>query len=352
MKKLFLLICLSFSGLFAVANHITGGTIYYTYEKSGNDLIYHVILNLYRDSTSNGAQLDAQTPIAIYENVTNKMVDSRMVSKSQTVALSLKNYSPCIQSPPIIKYQVGWYPFDVTLPPSPYGYTIVYQRCCRIAGINNLIGSSNTGATYTAQIPGFNSLPDAPENNSAFFNGKDTVVVCANNSFCYDFGAVDKDGDSLAYSFCNAYIGGSTANPSPNPPEEPPYSSVNYSGFYNESMPMGPDVHLDPKTGMVCGIAPAAGIYVVTVCVTEYRRGVPIAVQRKDVQIKVGDCNVADAALKPEYISCDGFNYTFSNEAPASPLIHTYFWDFGDGGTATTSNPTHNYADTGTYTFK
>jgi PKD repeat protein len=127
---------------------------------------------------------------------------------------------------------------------------------------------------------------------------------------------------------------------------------VPYSSSYNESFPLGTGVTIDPKTGLMCGIAPPAGIYVVTVCVTEWRKGVPIATQRKDLQIKVGDCNIADAALKSEYLSCDGFTYTFGNEAPASPLIKTYFWDFGDGTTSTEPMPSHTYADTGTYTFR
>jgi gliding motility-associated-like protein len=359
-KALLIFVVLSCLFLYkSYANHITGGTIYYTLvTQSGNDFTYHVVLNLYRDSTSTGAPLDNTAPIAIFNNSTNQSVWTGLIPRNDVIALSLRSPNPCIQNPPIIKYQVGIYEFDVTLPGIPSGYTITYQRCCRIAGINNLFGSSSVGATYTAQIPGTSPLATAPANNSARFTGKDTVIVCANNFFCYDFSAFDPDSgspslkDSLSYSFCSAYMGGSTGNPAPNPPQSPPYFEVPYANPYNESSPLGSGVTIDPKTGMMCGIAPFAGIYVVTVCVTEWRQGVPIATQRKDLQIKVGDCNVADAFLKPEYISCDGFTYTFRNEAPATPLIKTYFWDFGDGTTSTDATPSHTYADTGTYTFK
>jgi hypothetical protein len=89
------------------------------------------------------------------------------------------------------------------------GYTITYQRCCRINGISNLSSSGSFGATYTADIPGTTSLPDAPENNSAKFTGTDTVIVCGGYPFTYSFAAEDPDpNDVLRYSFCQAYVGG------------------------------------------------------------------------------------------------------------------------------------------------
>lgn len=90
----------------------------------------------------------------------------------------------------------------------------------------------------------------------------------------------------------------------------------------------------------------------ITVCVSEYRNGVLIAVQRKDIQIDIGECTTVQATLKPQYITCDGFTYTFSNEASFSPLVNSYYWEFSDGFISTQSNPTHTFADTGTYTFK
>ncbi|MGN6163693.1 MAG: PKD domain-containing protein [Flavisolibacter sp.] len=346
------------------AKHITGGEMYYTLiSQAGNSYSYHVVLKLYRDCNAppDAAQLDESAGISIFNNATNISVWNNTVPMSRKDKLNLGFPSRCILSPPDVCYEVGYYEFNVTLDGTTAGYTIAYQRCCRIGGINNLLNSNAAGATYTAQVPGTSVLPNGPANNSARFRGSDTVIICANNSFCYDFGAIDPDsptlGDSLSYNFCNAFVGGGQGgqgynSPAPNPPAPPPYFSVPYAPPYNEGAPLGSGVNLDRKTGMLCGIAPPPGIYVVTVCATEWRKGKPIATQRKDLQIKVGDCNIADAALKPEYISCDGFTYNFHNEAPPNPLIKTYFWDFGDGTTSTEPTPAHTYADTGTYTFK
>ena len=359
MKKFSLLLLLSFSGILAFGNHITGGEMYYILTgQSGNSYTYHVTLKLYRDCNAppGSAELDVSAPISIFRNSDNVSVWANTVDKKPTVILSLDKPNPCINNPPVVCYQVGYYEFDVTLPGTAEGYTITYQRCCRIAGINNLINSNSVGATYRAFIPGTSALASGPANNSAHFIGDDKVIICANNPFCYDFGAQDGDGDQLSYSFCTAYTGGTTVMPSPNPPNAPSgaggtYPGDPYAGAYSPDSPLGAGVTLDPKTGMMCGIAPEPGIYVVTVCVTETRNGVAIAVQRKDLQIKVGDCSSTKPALKPAYITCDGFNLFFFNQNN-NPLIHTYLWDFGDGTTSTEAAPTHTFSDTGTYAIK
>lgn len=353
MKKLALLLTVVTTQIAAFAAHITGGEMYYTLvSQSGGNFTYQVTLKLYRDCFSTGAQLDPSAPIAIFNSATNAMVWSQSVPKTQEIRQNLSSPNPCIQNPPAVCYDVGFYTFTVTLPGIASGYTIAYQRCCRIAGINNVSASSSSGATYTATIPGTFAGSSAPANNSANFRGVDTVIICANNNFCYDFGASDPDGDSLVYSFSNAYVGGSQGAPAPNPPNSPPYSSVPYSAPYSAFAPLGAGVSINRQTGLMCGVAPPGGIYVVTVAVQEYRNGVLIATQRKDLQIKVGDCNVADAELKPEYITCDGFTYTFSNEAPPNPLVKTYYWELGDGFTSTEASPTHTFADTGIYSIK
>lgn len=359
MKKFLLVILIIVSfGTATQANHITGGEMYYTFKgMSGTSYTYEVTLKLFRDCNSTGALLDAKAAIAIFNKTNGTIVWNNLVDKAPTVRLNLSTPDPCITNPPAVCYEVGYYTFTVSLPASTAGYIISYQRCCRIAGINNLSNSSDVGSTYSAEIPGTNSGATAPQNNSARFAGQDTVVVCANNFFRYSFAATDGDGDSLAYSFCNAYTGGAPppGDPAPNPPGAPPYSSVPYSSPFNGFAPLGPSVNLNSKTGLISGIAPAAGIYVVTVCATEYRNGIPIATQRKDLQIKVGDCSIAKATLEPTYITCDGFTLNFSNLSN-SPLINTYFWDFGviarTDDTSNIATPAFTFPDTGVYRIK
>lgn len=354
MKRSSLLILTLGLVLAANANHITGGEIFYRLTgQSGGNYTYAVTLKLYRDHFSTGAQLDDVAPIGIFDRLTGKTIWTRTVLRTSIEFLDLLSPGPCINNPPPVYYDVGHYDFTVTLPASENGYLITYQRCCRIAGINNLSGSSSVGATYIAEIPGTKQIPTAPANTSAHFVGPDTVIVCQHNAFTYSFNAFDADGDSLSYSFCDAYIGGSTTVPAPEPPSGPPYFSVPYVSPFGGGQPMGAGVTIDNKTGLVSGIAPEAGIYVMTVCVYEYRNKVLIATQRKDLQIKVGDCSVAAANLPPQTINCESFTSHFINAGDQS-LIHSYFWTFGDpasgsSNSSTLPNPSHVFTDTGVF---
>ncbi|MCC6287315.1 MAG: gliding motility-associated C-terminal domain-containing protein [Chitinophagaceae bacterium] len=267
-------------------------------------------------------------------------------------SLSLRDPGKCIDNPPAVCYEVGTYSITVTLAPETGGYTIAYQRCCRIENMSNINGSGQVGATYTADVPGTNIAADAPKNSSPVFATKDTTIVCEDNYFLYDFSSTDADGDSLSYMFCSAYSGGSTNNPQPQIALAPPYTPVPYSFGFGASAPMGANVTIDSKTGIITGIAPAAGIYVITVCVNEFRKGILINIHRKDIQIKVAACTIAAAALDPVYMSCDGFTLTLQNKSNSN-LIKSYYWDFGVPGvtndTSTVARPTYTYADTGTY---
>ncbi|MBI5856525.1 MAG: gliding motility-associated C-terminal domain-containing protein [Sphingobacteriales bacterium] len=353
----------------AKSAHITGGEMFYTYlGQSGGNYQYHVTVKLFRDCyCSNCATLDLAIGMAVFDRGNGSMVWSNgSVQRTNVVTLSLTSPSPCINNPPTVCYEVGYYETDISLPATPNGYIVVFQRCCRIPGINNLINSNGVGATYTAEIPGTNPLATAPVNNSARFVGADTVVVCANNPFTYSFAAQDADGDQLSYSFCTAYLGGGQAanppngpnTPTPFPPANPPYIPVPYATPpFDATSPLGPGVTINSITGLITGIAPAAGIYVVTVCVTETRNGVVIATQRKDLQIKVGDCDLATPVLNPRATTCDGFTLNFQNDDPSpSPLINSYFWDFGvptlTNDTSNLANPTYTYPDTGVFVVK
>lgn len=366
LKRFVLILSSLFFSNTLLAEHITGGEMYYTYTGFSNgNHNYHVTLKLYRDCFSAGAQLDPSAAIAIYNNSTRSMVWSNSVPmQGLPQKLQLSDPGPCITNAPTVCYEVGFYEFDVSLPASSGGYTIAYQRCCRINGISNVVGSGSFGATYTAVIPGNAQISDAPENNSAIFVARDTVIVCGGYPFTYSFAAVDPDGDQLRYSFCNAYAGGGQDNspsggpntPMPNPPTAPPYPTLAYSFPFNGLEPLGQDVTINQNTGLISGTSPNEGIYVVTVCVEEIRNGVVIATQRKDIQIKAGGCDIAKSLLDPVYTSCDGFTLDFSNKF-SSPLINSYYWEFGDpssgaANSSTLATPTHTFSVAADYVIK
>ena len=351
------------------AAHIRGGELYYNYEGPGtapSTSVYTLTLKLYIDCGQNDpGQLDVQAALTIFSKPFNTQVGD--VQIANMVREEFIRYdpasNPCITNPPLdVCYRLRYYSIRVTLTDTPDGYTVAFQRCCRIEGIKNVQPPSNdVGATYFCEIPGTSALPDAPKNSSPSFIAKDAVAICVNSNFTFDFSAADQDNDSLAYQLCNGYIGGGPNNgkscltcPVPDPGAPPPYTSLNYQYPYSGESPLGSKVTLNSFTGMLSGIAPPTlGQYVVTVCVSEYRRGVLINVHRKDIHIKVSDCIPLKAKLNPNYAYCNDFNVTFKNEQ-INPTGSVYTWDFGDGTTPGTSSipdgtVQHKYADTGTY---
>jgi PKD repeat protein len=252
---------------------------------------------------------------------------------------------------------------SVTLPINDKGYTVAYQRCCRIAGIRNLISPSDAvGATYMAEIPGTEILADGYTNSSPTYQGNDASAICRNSAFTLNFNAAQipadqAKGDSVVYMFCGALQGASTQEPLPPRASPPSYPQLNYSSPFSANSPLGGMVTINSQTGVITGIAPGVlGQYVITVCAYEYRDNVLINIHRKDIHVGVSDCVPLNALLRPDYSYCDDFLVTFRNEQ-LNPAGSVYIWEYGDGTKADTTTDVegrvqHQFLDTGSYRIK
>ena len=340
----------------AKADHITGGEMYYTYNGISNgENNYTVTLKLFMRCNS-GRQFPDPAIISVFDKLSFERIRDVSVTLSSRKTISITDSDPCISDPPTVCYEVANYTFSISLPLSQNGFILASEVNYRIRGINNL-NSSLVGATYTCEIPGTVPISNGYANVSATFTGSDLVVVCANNYFSYSFAATDDDGDQLRYSFCSAYES-TNAGFNGVPAGNPPYKSVPYnSPAFSGSFPLGDKVQIDAKTGLITGIAPAAGVYVVTVCVEEVRNTVLIATQRKDLQINIADCSVAAALLNEEYSLCGDTRSIGITNQSNSPLIKSYDWEvFSPAGAPiyTSQNAVLNYTfpANGTYTAR
>lgn len=336
------------------ADHITGGEMYYTYRSSSNGINnYDVTLKLFMRCNS-GRQFPDPAIISVFDLGTMLRINDISVDLLSQRTIQILTHDPCITNPPDVCYEVALYQLSVSLPGNVSGYLLASQVNYRINGISNLDGSTQIGATYTARIPGSQPQINAYSNNSAAFTGSDLVEVCAGNYFSYSFAAKDPDNDILRYSFCAAYRS-STPGVNGVPAGVPPYSPVPYnSPGFSDITPLGNKVSIDQHTGLITGVAPPQGVYVVTVCVDEIRNGSVIATQRKDLQIAVADCSVAAALLDDDYMVCgDTRNLSVKNNSN-SPLINTYDWTvFNPAGTSIYTSKekelTYNFAVNGKY---
>ena len=362
MKKYYILFILSFLSCKEIlANHTKGGWMYYEYLGPGSTagtLSYRITLKVYTACTLSGGQFNPDINFTIFNAGNNQQLYNIPVTYTDQPNIqncNLQECYPCISPVPTICYKIITYQTTQDLPISSSGYTISYQRCCRILNINNIQSPSNSiGETWTVTIPGTAVTTGAELNSSAKFSQNDTAIICQGNFFTFDFSATDINNDSLVYSFTSAYTGGDNgANSAPPTSSPPPFSTVPYSTGFSGAQPLGSGVTIDTKTGIVSGIAPGSGIYVVTAVVSEYKRGtnIKIAEVRKSLHIQVANCNTLQAVLPATIPLCDGFTKTFSNNGN-SINVQTYDWNFGDGNTSTQEFPTHTYADTGTYVLQ
>lgn len=325
MNRLGLILGLLLTCSFPVfADHITGGEVYYKFVglSPGGIYDYNVTVRIFMRCNSGRQFVNPAIFSLFYANTSAKYRDYD-VRLDHVERLSETSNDPCIVNPPTVCYEVGYYEFRISVPQSA-SFILAHQVMFRIDGISNLTPNyDQVGATYVGDIPNI-------QNNSAHFTGSDLVTICANNEFKYSFAAEDDDGDELHYYFCDAYrttgAGGFGGRNEPPPP--PPYQSVPYGQGFSGGQPLGNSVHIDPNTGLITGIAPAAGKYVVTVCVSETRNGKVIATQHKDLQINITTCSITGASLPPEYMLCGSTMTLAPTNLSNSPLVSTYSWQF------------------------
>lgn len=350
----------------ALASHISGGEMSYIYLGPGTapgTLKYQVTLKMYKDCNASGTPLDATVLFSVYNTASSILfLNITNIPGSAVLTIQKSPIDPCIDDniETLVCFEYRTYTTIIdNLPITPDGYTIAFQRCCRVAGMENIL-STDIGSTFFTIIPG-NATLGAETNTSPVFKTKDTVLICSQRPFNFDFSASEADGDSLVYSFYNAFSGGSTGTVIPNPATPPPYTSVSYINSYTSVTPLGPLVTINSTTGLISGTAPNVGvlgnkIFAITVLIQEYRGGRRIAQHFKDLQIRIVDCQIPTANLDPVFTTCSGYNVTFSNNAPNNP-VPTFFWDFGDPlsgplNTSTQQSPTHLYSDTGAFVVK
>ncbi len=327
------------------ATHIVGGEM--TYTCLGNNQ-YQVQLTIFRDCYYGVPWFDSPASIGVFTS--NNMLFTQALVPLNPILNDTLNPtlgSECFVAPPDVCVHTTTYTTTITLPYLPGGYHLVYQRCCRNNTISNIVGPSDTGATYSIEISG-QALLEC--NNSPIFNNWPPLYLCVNQPFEIDQSAVDPDGDSLVYVLCNPLRGATPNNPMPQPPNAPPYLPVQWiNPPYNTNnmlngLPGGVPMTIDPVTGLLTGTPNTIGQFVIGICVEEYRNGVLIGVKRRDYQVNVGVCSIATAAFFAPEIICDSYQVTLANQSQSA---NSFLWHFDDpanpGATSTLVNPTYTY---------
>jgi gliding motility-associated-like protein len=356
MKKYFFIVVLFICSIPATARHVAGGELFYEYlgPAGSGSSSYRITLRLFRDCLSSGPLLQNENvTVGIFSSANNGLVTTLplpLTGGVSSISLNTKKF-PCLVGNVNVCYEMAIYTATINLPDNQAGYTLSRTGCCRIDRISNLYIPTSVGSNYVTKIPGTATLASG-HNNSPQFYVRDTALVCANKSFKLDFGAQDKDGDSLTYSFCDAYTSGSGSN-NAQPTALLSLIPLPYAFPYSGGFPLGAAVKINAATGLINGIAPPEGQYVVNVCITEWRNGKAFTEHRKDFILKVQNCDFVEAVLPEKIIQCKDSVVHFENLSTSS-LITSYTWEFGDNSSNKSSAPMvdYPYKDTGHYVAK
>ena len=281
MKKILLLIALiSFFGIQrSSAVHFAGSDLTYTC-LGGNT--YLITYSLYRDCSGVTAPTSLYTSFTCSSN--SSLNFNTMLTKIPGTGLEI---TPSCSAVPTHcsngnGYGIQEYVYQSTvILAACNSWTISIHSCCRNAVTTVSYNNSNSWFS-TAQLNNLN----APCNSSPNFTNKPIAVVCSNQSFQFNSGATDPDGDSLVYSFYPIMTNNQTSTVT----YLPPYT---YTNFLASVTP--PGITINSVTSNIRFTPNTVQSTAFGIKVQEYRNinGVPtlIGTVYRDMQLKIVQCN-------------------------------------------------------------
>ena len=358
MKKLLLALTL-LASIESFGTHIIGGEIIYQHLGGSS---YLLTCKLYRDCCP--SCFDFPTSVQINVRRGNGTTPTPKLFTLPRQGRSILNppIDTCAFDPGIC-VEEAIFSAVVSLPPGVGGYHLWMSAndnasafpaglCCRNNSIDNIGTPGSMNETFYAYVPDNNLWLT---NSSPVITNFPPVFVCQGYDLNLDFAATDADGDSLVYSFYTPYNNLTGINGLVIPPDNVTFSTVNWLAGYSAADPLDPTPGSIPgltinSSGIISGIPPIQGQFVVGVMIQEYRDGVKIGKITRDFQFNVLNCPPPQDAAIGALDGCSGSNINFINESGSG--ANGFWWDFGTGNPADTSiafQPTFNYGAIGTY---
>ncbi|WP_417609640.1 gliding motility-associated C-terminal domain-containing protein [Owenweeksia hongkongensis] len=304
-----LLILLFLFSFFSEASHIIGGNFEVS-QTGSND--FKITLFVFRDCRPQAVQL-SDLYISVFDQNTHAEVANQLLNVQPGQKITLGD--EC-NTPSSLCVEQYIFEYNITLPDNPNGYTIAAQVCCRNSIIDNLVTPSQTGMTWSADIP-----DPAIQNNTPQLGPYPTKgFLCLNDLRTLDLRATDPDGDSLYYELVNPFTSSGSGGPI-SPPSAPPYNPVTWFAGYsaNNAIPGNPPLTINPNTGIVECSASQLGLFVFAYSVSEYRNGQKIGEVRRDMQLQVLPCEVNQL---PQFLSPQQLTYeTKAHEETCIPIV-------------------------------
>jgi len=298
-----------FLSFYSEATHIVGGGFQMIANGNYN---YTIQLTVYFDEIngSTGAK-DSKVFFSIFRKSDNKLmvnIPGVLLDTSEKI-ISYKK-AACGTQVDSVRTRVLNYSKDVDLPASvyndPLGYYVVWERCCRNNGIDNIQNPGAVGQTFVMDFPPVSKNSQPYLNDSPVFKPVPNTLFCINQPSFIDFGATDFDGDSLVYEIVDplSSTGTATGSPVTDTAVSGPYLPVLWSNGFSTAVqiPGNPELSINPKTGLMTVTPSMLGLFVFSVSCSEFRQGKKIGMVRREFQQVVISCvpNTAPVITLPD----------------------------------------------------
>jgi gliding motility-associated-like protein len=296
----------SFSPSTTNATHISGADLSYRWV-GGNT--FEINLTLFRDCSGiaapNSVTVNYKSSTCGHNsNVTlNKIAGTgNEITESCSTATTTCNGGT---NPGIQKYE---YSGTVTLPAQCSDWVFSYSVCCRNCAITTLsytpANCSGVPATYVEAT--LNNLA-FPTNSSPAFTNVPLSFLCLGQTFHYNHGAYEEDGDSLAYSMI--------------PPRSAQGTDVVFASGYSATNPItsSPALTIDPETGDMAMTPTSVEVGVMAILIREYHNGVLVGTVVRDMEVWTQGCS----NVLPTASGINGTNNFTVNACPGVPLNFT-----------------------------
>ncbi len=350
----FIISCIMLAGVQKTyATHAAGADLTYRFiSRNGAGDTYEVTGTFYRDC--GGVAAPTTLPITIssvncgYTNSTYSLPKIAGTGQEITFPCSTSQTKCSNPNSTTLGFQKYVYRGNVVFPSHCSDWLISYSVLARNCAITTMQQGSPCGQTTPIYVEASLDNLNFTSNNSPTFSNNPVAFICQNQSFVFNHGVTDIDGDSLHFELIDALQAHNTSIP-----YMPGYSGIN-------PLTSTPAVAINPVTGDVTMNAQALEIGVIAIRIKEYRNGVLIGSVIRDMQFIVNNCypNVLPTATGINGTNvftatvCPGNNLTFfinSDDTNASQNV-SMIWNNGIVGATFTTAGAHHPVGTFSWT--
>ncbi|MCB9197311.1 MAG: gliding motility-associated C-terminal domain-containing protein [Flavobacteriales bacterium] len=321
-----------FSNIEIYATHAMGGDIWY--ECNGGNS-YTIYFAFYRDcngvAAPNTISISRSSSCTGASNITLNRVPGTGQDITPTCPGQQTNCSGG-NFPGVQKYV---YSATVTLTPCD-DWVFSTSICCRNNAITNINNPGGQNMYLEATLDNLNF----PCNSSPVFSSDPVPYVCVGETFCFNHGAIDVEGDSISFSLIVPY-------------DQGPTDPVSYNAGFSPNQPISssPLMTFNPNTGDICMTPSTLEVSVTAVVIEQWRNGQLVGTNMRDIQIVVINCN----NQLPTVDGIDATNSFSTNACAGSPIVFTTTGADNDAGNLLTMSwnagipgATFNIANNGT----